>query len=53
MKAGEGGEGGWEMSLTCEKGLERPSEPETRVTGSADIAYGEKTCLRAIDNRLG
>lgn len=47
MKAGQGGKGGWEMSLTCEKGLERHSEPETRVTGSAGIAYGDKTCLNS------
>lgn len=43
MKAGEGGKGDWEMSLTHEKSLERPAEPETRVTSSTDIAYGEKT----------
>lgn len=43
MKAGEGGKGGWEMSLTHKKSLESPSEPETRVTGNTVIAYGEKT----------
>jgi len=44
MQAAEGGEGHWEMGLTGEKVLERASEPETRVTGGADLAYGEKTC---------
>lgn len=52
MKAGEGGKGGWEMSLTREKGLERPSEHETRVTDSAGIAYGEKTCSNSNWYRL-
>lgn len=32
------------MSLTYENSLEWPSEPEIRVTGSADIEHGDKIC---------
>lgn len=35
------------MNLTRENSLEWPLEPETTVTGDADIAYGDKICLNS------